>query len=346
MRLIIIGFLFICFLLDSIAQEINNNDEIKVNNTYAPLRIKGMSPSKIISIAYEYNFANQLETNLDKDFLSKYSDSIVKLQNNTSLKLGFNLPIINKKNIFLGFGYNYSNVKFNFEDNLTDTFSLSIGTLHNHKFSFTFYKPLNAKHFILLQYLPEINSNFQTKNIPFQNYVKQSFVAAFGWYFHERKQLALGITRSYRAGEITYFPLIIFNYTSQNFKWGTEIALPARAHLKYNINTKNILMIGYELEGNSFLLTSKNGYYDKLQTKNNSIELRKSEYKLRIIAEKSLYKNIWFNAQLGYRLNNAFNIDEYDIKRFLNNKKNIAYISEKKLSNNFYIQLGVHFVAP
>jgi len=338
---VLLGFI----TFNSFSQTLDENANTE-QKKYAPLRIKGTSPSKIISLAYEYNIANNIQSDVDSSYENIFSDNKIAIKNNTGLRFGFNLPVINKENMYFGFGYSYADTKFNFKNDSTFHFMQNIGKLQNHKLTLTLYKPFNEKHFILLQYLPEYNSNFQTKIANNAKYVKHSFVAAFGWYFHDRKQLALGLTRSYRAGEMSYFPLVIFNYTSPQMKWGTEIALPARAHLRYNFNSKSLLLLGYELEGASYVISNKNGLYNQPRLQDNLLELRKSEFKCRIIAERSLYKNIWASAQIGYRINNNFNLDEYDAIRFLNSSKNRAYVSENKLTNNFYAQIGVHFVAP
>lgn len=337
----------LCFLFfkntKAQSSDVSSNEVVK---KYAPLRIKGTSPSKIISLAYEYNAANTIQSDINSAYKNLFSKENVTLKNNTGLRFSFNLPVVNKDNLFIGFGYSYAYTKFSFDRVNSAHFMHDIGKLQNHKLTLTLYKPFNEKHFILLQYLPEYNSNFQTKIANNLTYVKHSFVAAFGWYFHERKQFGLGLNRSYRAGEMTYFPLILFNFTSPQMKWGTEIAFPARAHLRYNFNSKSLLLLGYELEGASYVISNKNGLYNQPGLQDNLLELRKSEFKCRIIAEKSLYKNIWASAQIGYRINNDFNLDEYDVIRFLNSSKNRAYVSENKLTNNFYAQIGVHFVAP
>ena len=69
----------------------------------------------------------------------------------------------------------------------------------------------------------------------------------------------------------------------------------------------------------------------------NDLELRRSEIRPRITFEKAITDFIWVSAQVGYRLNYNFNIDQGDILRLIGSDK--PYYMENTLSNPIYFQI-------
>jgi hypothetical protein len=144
------------------------------------------------------------------------------------------------------------------------------------------------------------------------------------------------------VGELNYIPIILYNWTSSSRKWGTEILFPARAHVRKNFNPGNLLLVGYELEGQTYRL---NGLSDP----NKSLELRRGELRLRAEFQKKLFGFIWGSLQAGYRYNYSYNADYLtnDGKEFFRGffgTQNYAMINE--LSGALYFQVGIHLVSP
>jgi hypothetical protein len=85
-------------------------------------------------------------------------------------------------------------------------------------------------------------------------------------------------------------------YTAQNKKWGLEMLLPARFNYRRNLNSKNILLLGWEIEGNTYRISNDENRYD---LPFNDLELRRSELRFRITWEYALSSQIWLSAQAG-----------------------------------------------
>jgi hypothetical protein len=80
-------------------------------------------------------------------------------------------------------------------------------------------------------------------------------------------------------------PLILFTKTFRD-RWGLEMLLPARAHLRDNFSSKSLLLGGFEIEGNSYQLRAgKADFLPEPGRKNRFLELRRAELKFRLIYE-------------------------------------------------------------
>jgi hypothetical protein len=149
------------------------------------------------------------------------------------------------------------------------------------------------------------------------------------------------LSRTYRAGDLNYIPVFLLNWTSANSKWGAEMLLPARAHLRRSFNSRSILLIGYELEGQTYRIGSRNAVYPNL-------ELRRSELRFRLAYERSLSGFIWISWQAGFRYNYSFNMDELPNNRdfFRGFTGTQPYFMENTLSNTFYSLISINLVSP
>ena len=203
----------------------------------------------------------------------------------------------------------------------------------------TLFKPLNDTRFLLTQWSFDFNGDYNS--IPNPNTLKVSAALVYGIKKHDRRQWGLGVARTYRVGELNYIPIVLYNYTFPNKKWGIETLLPARGAIRYTANARNIILGGFELEGNSYRLNS-------LMANNsvpyNNLELRRSELRFRLTYEVSLYKFIWLSTQLGYRYNYSFNLDEGEFFRGFHGTQ--QYVSVNKLSNPIYFNISINLVSP
>jgi hypothetical protein len=64
--------------------------------------------------------------------------------------------------------------------------------------------------------------------------------------------------------------------------------------------------------------------------------------------EKQLHKLLWCSVQAGYRINNRFDVDEFEsgkeINRALGN--DAQYAMENQLSSAVFALFSIHLVAP
>jgi hypothetical protein len=142
---------------------------------------------------------------------------------------------------------------------------------------------------------------------------------------------------------------VLYNYTSENRKWGIEAVFPARVHYRRSFSPRSLLLFGYELEGNSYYLRNRGNQFGNdpdTSAPYNNLELRRSELRIRMIYETSLYQFIWLSVQAGYRYNwrNSYNIDKKDMYRSFTS--DAPYTFTNSVTNPLYFQLSLNLVSP
>ena len=157
----------------------------------------------------------------------------------------------------------------------------------------------------------------------------------------------MGLARTYRAGELNYIPVILYNSTDAMNKWGAEVLFPARAHVRRTINPRNMLFFGYELEGQSYRLYENLPGFD---IRDEDLEIRRGEARIRAIYEFSLKDFVWMSIQAGYRVNYRYDVDRLvdgvEIYRAFGLLRDDAYAQINGLGNPFYINVSVNLVSP
>lgn len=306
---------------------------------YCSQKVVGLSPAKLISIGYDFVGNHSLTS----DTVSNYFDYASNINNNTGVRFAANFPVISNNKLILNLGLNYLDFKYQFADasNYLHPLNNSLAKhgLRSYGANATLFKPLNEKRFIILQASFDANSSSRIDEFQ-SDYLKISGAAIFGFKPHERLQYGFGVTRTYRGGGINYLPVILYNYTFVNKKWGIEMLLPARANLRYTINARNMLFAGFEVEGNSYALTKFKQDYNLPY---NNVQLHRSEIRPRLTYEFSVYKFIWLSLQAGYRLNYKFNVDEGDNYKTISDK---PYVMENNLKGSYYFNVSLNLVSP
>lgn len=341
---------------DSIVEDFSEYDNVSYSDSKSKVfcspKILDLSPQKFFSIAYDV----QLPHSISLSELGNYSPDSKAGQINENADLNYvgglrlfaNVPLISKNNILWQVGINYWDINYQVKNrtlsglvsNLSiDELQKGLTTAGLHS---TLYKPINEEQFILFQASADLSGNYSISNPQSLNYLRYSAAVLWGKRPSDRKQWAVGISRTYRVGEMNYIPVILFNWTSYSRKWGTEILFPARAHIRRKINPGNLMLFGYELEGQSYRL---NGLSDQ----NRSLELRRGELRFRSEIQKKLFGFIWGSLQIGYRNNYSFkadylNNDGLDFYRGFFGKQNYAMINN--LTGAMYFQIGIHLVSP
>lgn len=307
----------------------------KKTKVYASQKIMGLSPSKLISVGFDFVGANTI----DADSIGTYLNNTTNISNNTGVRFAANFPVISNNKMILNLGVNYLDFKYNI-DKSANTLnplvnSLSKNGLRSYGVNATLFKPFNAKLFGILQLAADHNTAGKIEQF-YQNGLKYSGTAIFGSKPHDRLQYGIGVTRTYRGGALLYIPVALYNYTFKNKKWGIEMLLPAKANVRYTINARNLLFAGFELEGNSYYMTPMINDYD-LGFKN--LLLQRSEIRPRITYEFSVYKFIWMSIQAGYRVGYRFNLDDVDYD-------DEPLIMDNKLGGSYYFNISINLVSP
>jgi hypothetical protein len=302
---------------------------------YASQKILGLSPSKLISLGFDFAGAN----NMDVTAIGSFSSNTADISRNTGVRFAANFPVISNTKMILNVGVNYLDFKYSIDKSINTNHpfvnALSQNGLHSYGINATLFKPFNAKFFGILQLASDHNSAGKIDQF-YSDGLKFSGAAIFGKKPHDRLQYGFGISQSYRGGARNYFPVVLFNYTFQNRKWGIEMLLPARANVRYTFNARQLLFAGYELEGNSYFMSPMINDYN-LGYKN--LQLHRSEIRPRLTYEFSIYKFFWMSIQAGYRIGFRFNVDDVDYN-------DSPLVMENKLSGTYYFNISLNLVSP
>jgi hypothetical protein len=319
---------------------------------YCTSKVFGISPTKLVSLSYDFQGAFDMQTNTKSGNLTTY-DETQRVSSMHGVRFIANFPVISKNSLTLNVGATYMESNYSFVNSPAQmksglTKSLSNTALRSTGINFTIFKPLNEKHFLLFQTSHDLNGDYRLTEYDDFSLVKHSALAVFGWKKHDRLQIGVGVSRTYRVGALNYIPIILYNYTSENRKWGVEAVFPAKVAYRRSFSPRSILLFGYELEGNSYALRNRNIDNNPAfgTSMPHDLELRRSEMRIRFTYERALYQFIWLSVQAGYRYNwrNSYNIDMGDsFRSFFSND---PYHYTNTVTNPMYFQIGINLVSP
>lgn len=310
-------------------------------------KVLGLSPSKLISIGYDFQGKHEL-TNYKGGEITDKPDGNAAINNASGLRIAANYPVLSNTKWLINMGATYWRTNYNMGSH--DKNNHVIHKLHENGLTTiglntTIFKPLNEKYFILAFASADANGDYKLSSSDIGSYLSKPKITAAAFFGKKRSDysiLGFGISRTYRPGALGAIPLILFNHTFPSRKWGIETLFPARFALRRTINTRNLLFVGYELEGNSYSIGNMGGagsipFYDNL-------ELRRSELRPRITYECSLTGFIWLSVQAGYRINYSFDIDQGDKFRLIGSDE--KYHMVNTLTNPLYFQISLNLVSP
>ncbi|MFN4765675.1 MAG: DUF6268 family outer membrane beta-barrel protein [Bacteroidota bacterium] len=326
---------------------------------YCSPKIEGLSPAKLISIGYDYQGGYGLGAGAFTNKASDYSwtpDS-VNVLDSRGLRLGFNIPVVSRTNLVWQMGANYWEQRYAIEglngepSNSSHPLiqSLQENGLRTLGVNTTLFKPLDDRRFLLFQGSADLNGDFSLPGLMPLKYLKYSAALIYGIRPNEKKQWGLGIARTYRVGELNYIPVFLFNWTDRSNKWGSEILFPARAHVRYTFNPRNMLFGGFELEGQSYRLWDSPSLMS-YNLRGEDLEIRRGEIRLRAMYEFSLKDFVWMSVQAGYRINYRYEVDRLEggqeIYRAFGLLSDAPYVMENRLGNPLYFQVSLNLVSP
>ncbi|CAI8380520.1 MAG: Uncharacterised protein [Flavobacteriales bacterium UBA4585] len=322
---------------------------------YANAKIEGLSPAKLISFGYDFQSPYTITpgdlTLGDGTIIAGGEAEALQVNSTAGIRAGFNLPVVSQTNLVWQMGANYWNTSYNYAEAPTSADNPLHQTLSEHGLrtsgvNTTIYKPLDEEQFILFQGSADMSGTYGSSLIPAQ-YLKYSAAVLWGKRPTEKKQWAVGVARTYRVGELNYIPVILYNKTSANNKWGTEALFPARVHVRRTINPRNMVFLGYELQGQSFRMYENLPGFD---IRDEDLEIRRGEIRVRAIYEFSLKNFIWMSVQAGYRINYRYDVDRLvsgpDIYRAFGLLDSPDYAQINALTNPFYVNVSVNLVSP
>ena len=286
---------------------------------YCTQKVRFLSPTKLISVGFEAQMPFKASFPLEEQFKDKNQipDRNQSVTFFGGARWAANAPVISNNKFILNVGASYyeSYIRFkegevinnNYERQIKSALSRGLRTMG---INVTAFKPLDDKHFLIGSLISDFNGNFGWNTMqdafPMPTW---TFAVLYGWKRNDNTMLAFGATQTWRGGEKLYVPLLMYNKTF-NDRWGLEILAPARAHVRYNFSASSLLLLGYEIEGNSYRLFRGQENFESGSGGGRFLEIRRSEIKPRIIFEQKLMGFIWLSAQVGYRYNFKFGITE------------------------------------
>ena len=323
--------------------DISQFEEASDAKVYVTNKILGLSPTKLINLSYDYIGENTWESR-PANTESFFSPEESAFSRNTGIRLESNYPIISNNKLIVNAYLNYWESNYR-----ADGSRAEIGRWFNQNGLVTtavgalIFKPLNERNFLLFQAEGALNGNYRFFGdiSPDLSKIRFSGAALYGWKTNDYTNVAVGITRTYRGGRLLHIPVVMYNKTF-NETWGVEMLLPARAAVRRNFSTKSFLMLGYELEGQSYHLQD-DGAINISNTFGSTVqrddwELRKSEIRARISWDKAITDFIWFNVQAGAVITYRLDID-------LNASASDAWLTND-LGIPFYFRFGIQLVSP
>lgn len=300
-------------------------------------KINNLNPTTLVGLSYDIITPHDFKTSNTEDDNVEYEYSS-KSKLNHGIRLDTNFPLISKSNIIFNATFSYWESRYQFDDvnpRQRLASSLSEYPLRTATLGILAFKPLDEKHFLILQLASSLNGNYNFDDIkPDFSKMKYSASLLYGWKFSDDQNLAIGISRTYRGGRLLHVPIIMWNKTFSP-KWGVELLLPARGSLRYNFSAKSTLNFGCELEGQSYLMQNATNGTDFFAT--NEYELSKSEIRPRIELNKALTSFIRLNLQVGIRATYRFDLAQ-DTTSDQINVNNIGIPA--------YFRIGLNFVSP
>ncbi len=322
---------------------------------YCSPKIEGLSPAKLISIGYDYQMGYTMKADTFRRWgsVAPLMPDSARVLTSNGMRFGCNIPVISRTDLVWQMGANYWEQRYKFEDpsalkNPMLT-SLSENGLRTMGINTTLFKPLNDVKFLLFQGSADLSGDYQFGKFMPLKYTKYSAALIYGKRTSEKKQWGVGVARTYRVGELNYIPIIFYNSTDVANKWGTEILFPARAHVRRTINSRNMLFAGYELEGQSYRLWRSNDQTG-FNLRNEDVEIRRGEIRLRAVYEFSLKDFIWMSIQAGYRINYRYDVDRLgngkEIYRAFGLASDAPYVMVNQLTNPLCFNISLNLVSP
>lgn len=341
---------------DTLEEDFSEYDNVTYTDSKSKVfcnpKIFDLSPQRFISLAFDAQLPHSITASEIGSYLPDATEGIANEKADLNMVGGMrffaNIPVISKNSVLWQLGLNYWDVNYQVKNRtlagaqsnlVIDELQKGLTSAGLHS---TLYKPLNDKQFILFQGSADLNGNYTLAKPQSLKYLRYSAALLWGKRPSDRKQWAVGLARTYRVGEMNYIPVFMHNWTSPSRKWGTEVLFPARGHVRKNFNPGTLMLMGFELEGQSYRLAG-------LSTADKSLEIRRGELRLRAEVQKKLIGFIWGSLQVGYRHNYSYNADYLanDGKEFFRGfagKQNYAMIND--LSGAMYFQVGIHLVSP
>lgn len=317
-------------------------------------KVLGQSPTSLIGLFYNLQGGHQLNSQVFDDGNGNKLNSTSDIRSAHEVSFIGNFPLLSRNNILINLNAIYQEQRYSAVDNpnTNNPFNEIIedGVLRRSALIFTVFKPLNDRTFLLGQIGAELNGNYSTDNPEFASpFIPAALI--YGWKPSDRLMYGFGVSRTYLGGALNYLPVVYYYHTFLNEKWGVEALLPARAMIRYRINSEKLLSFGYNFMGASYGLTNFGSISQDVAPNFNSlaqaqdVQLRRSGIRAGFNYQQALSGFIWLSVEAGYRINYSYNVDEGgDFLRLLGD--DTPFFMENEFTNPLYFTIGLSYVSP
>lgn len=337
-----------CFLVTPLqAQEEDPDEEFDFSQlvpaedikAYCSSRILNGGPQNLFSLAYDIQGAHDLAAG----GYSGFPEQEIEVNRIREFRVDAQYPVISKNTITLSLQFNYLRTRFYYGEDisLANPFlaTLEANGLTSTSFSAVVFKPLDMNHFMIFQAGASLNGDYTFGDMQSLSHTRFFAAVIYGWKPNDRKMWGLGLSRTYLGGSLNYLPVIYYQYSSADGRWGVDALIPSRFNVKRNFSRKSILSLGWNVQGNSYRLHALED-----QTQNLAPELRRSELRIRAIFDQAITNTLWFSLQGGLRYSWDFNVDDGDFFRSFFTDD--PYLFENEQDNPLFAQLSLRWVSP
>jgi len=300
-------------------------------NGFCLPRIDGSSRPKGFSIIKQ----SILDYNIRTQFRDSTSKETKEISQNESIEIKLKFPLILKDRYTLIMGLAYKKEEYEFDDpeGLQNEFHRHLEDKPLRSLGTTFYvdRRFKGKHFLYSRVGLFLNGDFNEG--PLFDYFRSSITMLYGTKVNKWKTWAIGLSYSYRFGELAVYPILQYN-KQFNDRFGFEMALPVKTEFRYRLNPKNYFFFTNRLGGDNYILN-----FDELASE--SLFLGNSNFLSLITYEREVYDFLWVTLSAGVRANINFNLQEDS--RLINNEKPFV---ENKIDTAPLIRFGLFIVPP
>lgn len=318
-------------------------------------KITAQTPNRLIAIGYDIFGPYSIQSDVNGGLNSNVNAS-------HGLRMEANFPVVSTNKVLFSLGGAYVEQRYNFRDAemISDNpmyQTLEARSIRNLSLIGTLFKPFDDKNFVLIQGQTDYAGDWNLREWQSPRYLKYSLTAVYGRKISPRFIWGVGLSRTYRAGELNYVPVVMLNYTALSENWGFEVLLPARADFRYNLSRRNILRLGLELEGTSYRLNDRDDYFanntafDNTGAPLDQLELRRSDIRIRGMWDFSVKNFYWLSVSAGYRLVYRYNVDQVNTSedqsiRLFGLVSDSPYLLENQMGGTFFVSLVAALVSP
>lgn len=209
-------------------------------------------------------------------------------------------PIVLKDDLRILFGYNYRPERYSFKSvgqNYAQVFShIDDRWLKSQQASLFVNKSLNEKHYLTFRVKVSFNGDYDRFVSLNSDYRVFSAAGLWGTKKDENTEWGIGINFSNSFRNTIAIPFFMYNKNFNN-RFGIELALPALANFRCNINPETIFLLGAVFSSKSYAIevpeTDRSQQYS----------MNHSEIRIPLRIERKIHSWFWVDGQIGYQYN-------------------------------------------